>query len=151
MALAETTTLNGGPDFEVALVAELGALAPLRREVAQRLAAQDVPSEKVDDIVLVLCELATNAIRATEPSDAPIRVRVQFGDATVAVAVENSGPAFDAVETVALGHPGADTESGRGLGVVRALSDDVSVHSHAGCCIVRAIITTGSRSNGSPG
>lgn len=141
MTLTETTTLNGGPDFEVALVADLGALAPSRREVARRLGVQGLASEKVDDVVLVVCELCTNAIQATEPSDAPILVRVRIGDAAVVVEVENVGPPFDALDAIALGDGRSDTEGGRGLAIVRTLSDDVSMHFHDGRCTVKAVIT----------
>lgn len=141
MTVTETTTLNGGPDFEVALVSDLGALAPVRREVARRVGAHGVLPATVNDVLLVVCELCTNAIQASEPPDAPVRVRVGLGSAAVVVEVENRGPSFDALDRI--GHRGADAEGGRGLMIVLALSDDVSVRFDDGRCTVRAVVATG--------
>lgn len=139
MTVTATTTLDGGPDFEVALPADLGALAPVRREVGRRLGAHGVDPDTLDDVLLVVCELCTNAIAASDGIDAPVRVRVRLGAAAIVVDVENLGPSFDALDRI--GQRGADAEGGRGLTIVLALSDDVQVQFDDGRCTVRAIIT----------
>ena len=141
--MAVAATLNGGPDFEVALVPDVGALGLVRREVGRRLGEHGVHPDTINDALLVVCELCTNAIQATEPRDAPVLVRVRLGDAAIAVEVENVGPPFDALARIAIGTSEADTEGGRGLAIVLALSRDVSVHFHDGQCTVTAIIAQG--------
>lgn len=140
MTAIETTTLHGGPDFEVALPADSGALAPTRREVARRLGAHGMRAETIETVLLVVSELCTNAIQATGRNHTPIGLRVLIGEAAVTVDVLNFGPPFDALGTITPGEGGTSIEGGRGLAIVRAVSDDTSVRFHDGRCTVRAII-----------
>jgi len=141
MTLTEASLMDGGPDFEVALVPDLGALAPLRREVAARLDPGVLGSVTVDNLLLVLSELATNAIQATAPdgAGAVVLVRVRPRSAAVIAEVENTGPAF--VEAaLAQQQVAGDAEGGRGLVIVRALTDEVTVEFRDGRCVVRAVV-----------
>lgn len=138
----ETTPMNGGPDFKIRLVPVLGALAPNRREVFQRLNQHGLASTTVDDLLLVVSELCANAIQATARGGAPILLRVQVTDTAVIVEVENAGPPFDS-RVLTQRQAGDDTERGRGLVVVRALADEVTFQSYNGRRIVRAVMARG--------
>lgn len=141
VTLTETATMDGGPHFEVSLAPDLAALAPMRREAAERLAARGITPSTVEDVLLVLCELCSNAIQATRPRDAPVLARVHLGEAAIMIEVENAGQSFDALNALAEGHGGAATERGRGLLIVRALSDSMTVQFHDGRCIVQAVMS----------
>lgn len=142
MTLTEASLMDGGPDFEVALVPDLGALAPLRREVAARLDAGVLGSVTVENLLLVLSELATNAIQATAPdgAGAAVLVRVRPRSAAVIAEVENTGPAFVEASALAEQQVAGDAEGGRGLVIVRALTDEVTIQFRAGRCVVRAVV-----------
>lgn len=142
MTLTETTPINGGPDFKVVLVPDLGALAPMRREATERLGAHGLTPETVDTVLLVLSELGANAIQRTAQR-ASVLVRVWLGDTTVILEVENVGSPFDDRPAHAEQQVSSDSEGGRGLVIVRALSSEVLVRHHDGRCIVRAVVPLG--------
>ena len=100
-------------------------VAVLRRSVAEFLGRSSVPSSVVDDVELLVSELVTNAIVHGSSGDA-VRVRVQLGE-SIDVAVSNRGSAA-AVPPVEAWRVAAPSEmSGRGLGIVRRLSDDAAI------------------------
>jgi anti-sigma regulatory factor (Ser/Thr protein kinase) len=140
MTLTEASLMDDGPDFEVALVPDLGSLALMRREVVARLDPGALGAATVDNLLLVLSELATNAIQATtrDGVGAAVLVRVRPRAAAVIAEVENAGPAF--VPASAQQQVDPDAEGGRGLVIVRALTDEVTVHFRDGRCLVRAVV-----------
>lgn len=133
--------MDGGPHFQVSLTPVLAALPLMRRDAAERLTAHGLAPAAVDDVLLVLCELCSNAIQATRPRDAPVLARVRLSEAAVVIEVENAGQSFDALSAVAEGQGGAATERGRGLLIVRALSDSMTVHFRDGGCVVQAVMS----------
>lgn len=141
MTLTEARLMGGGPDFEVALVPDLGALAPMRREVAARLDPAVVGSATIDSVLLVLSELATNAIQATAGEGAAVLVRVRPRSTAIVAEVENAGGAFvEPSAPLAQQQATGDAEGGRGLVIVRALTDGVTVRFRDGRCVVRAVV-----------
>ena len=143
VTLSSGTLINGGPAFAVVLSPDVRALAPMRHEVAERLEAHDFAPMAIDDLLIVLSELCTNAIEATAPGDGPVLVRVLVGVAALTLEVENVGLSFDHDAAAAQRRADTDTERGRGLLIVRALADDVTVRHHDGRCIVRVVMPPG--------
>jgi anti-sigma regulatory factor (Ser/Thr protein kinase) len=141
MTLTEARLMGGGPDFEVALAPDLGALAPMRREVAARLAPAALGSATIDNVLLVLSELATNAIQATAGEGTAVHVRVRPRPAAIIAEVENTGRSFvEPSAPPAQLQAASDAEGGRGLVIVRALTDEVTVRFLDGRCVVRAVV-----------
>jgi len=108
-------------------------IAAARGAVASFLVAHRVSSSLVDDMQLVTSELVTNAVLHGRPG--PIAVELNV-DGDICLRVTNEGP-------VSLVPPVGDwrvadppQRSGRGLGLVRRLSDDVDVGGDADRSIV---------------
>ena len=79
----------------------------------------------IDPVVLVVSELVTNAIRYGRP---PLLMELRFHPGQVRLAVHDGNPS----EPIA-NHDGIDldAESGRGIGIVDAVADQVSEDSPA--------------------
>jgi anti-sigma regulatory factor (Ser/Thr protein kinase) len=72
-----------------------------------------------DDLVLIVSELVTNAVRHGAP---PVRVEVQADDRTVTVSVVDAAPGQPQRRT-----PSADAEGGRGLLLIDLLAAEHGV------------------------
>jgi anti-sigma regulatory factor (Ser/Thr protein kinase) len=108
-------------------------LALVRRVVSTAVAAaDDLADRRIDDLSLAVSEACANAIDAQRAigEPAPVVVRIDLGDGTVAVTVTDHAGGFspDAVEPI----PAADDpgrlrhEHGLGLPLMRSLSGSVS-------------------------
>jgi anti-sigma regulatory factor (Ser/Thr protein kinase) len=105
---------------------QAAAVARARQAVANFLAGRGVPSVVVDDMELVTSELVTNAIiHPPEPVDV-VRVEVAASD-VVSLVVSNVGPAAAIPPIEDWRTPPPHAPSGRGLAIVKRLSDAVSV------------------------
>lgn len=93
-----------------------------RRCLVRDLAALDVSAAVVDDAALVVTELVANAVRhGPAAADGAIRVDWDVADGLLRLEVSAGGPGPGsglAVSPVGT----SDAESGRGLGIVAALS-----------------------------
>jgi len=106
--------------------ARADAVSIARHAVAQHLARAGVPSTIIDDIELVASELVTNAIIHPRPPVASVQLRVDLGD-VIEIRVSNAGMVA-AIPPVAAWHPApAAALSGRRLGIVRRLCDEVTL------------------------
>ena len=127
---------NQAIDFDVPARRDEVALA--RHLVVDHLRARGVSSVVIDDLELVTSELVTNAIvhpRPTGQGDAVVHVHVDVSDVVVLV-VANVGPA-DAIPAIDEWHPASPAAlSGRGLGIVRRLCDDVAVEQRGDLAVV---------------
>jgi anti-sigma regulatory factor (Ser/Thr protein kinase) len=130
--VAESRT---GSRLDLQVAARARSVGEARRAVASFLSASAVPSVVVDDIELVTSELVTNAVVHPVPSDHPIRICVSVG-AAVMLEVAHHGPstALPPVETWQMAAPAEP--SGRGLGIVRRLCDEVQVSQEGGWAVV---------------
>ncbi|MEV6643153.1 ATP-binding protein [Amycolatopsis sp. NPDC051371] len=95
--------------------AEPAQVRLVRSWAREQLAGSDVPEEIAADVVLITCELATNAIRH---ATGPLRALLICADAAVWVGVEDAGGSawFDPVVPDA-------APAGTGLTLVAACSD----------------------------
>lgn len=89
----------------------------------------------VDDVLLVLTELVTNAVK-TSPPGAPVgEVKLVVGEGAVLVVVTDACRSVPSVQS-----PDADDESGRGMCIVDALSSDWGHYVYDGCKTVWATV-----------
>jgi anti-sigma regulatory factor (Ser/Thr protein kinase) len=84
-----------------------------------------VPDEALSDLMLATSELVTNAFE--HGSQQPVRLTVRSEQDEASITVESGGdpghvPAVDTWTTAR-----ADRISGRGLGIVREIADDIDV------------------------
>ncbi|MEV6197662.1 ATP-binding protein [Streptomyces sp. NPDC051920] len=95
----------------------------VRVMVAAYLTRLRLPAERVDDAVLAAGELLTNALRHGSPDrDDTITVAIDCDRRELRVSVADRSPALPAARTA-----GGTEESGRGLTLIAALSDDWGV------------------------
>jgi anti-sigma regulatory factor (Ser/Thr protein kinase) len=88
------------------------------------LAGELAQLRTLDDVLLVLSELFTNAVEASVP-DETVSVCVELTDPCVLVSVSNVGASFEPAYRMA----SSAQVGGRGLGIVRALGHTSVVHS----------------------
>lgn len=97
-----------------------------RREVHRFLVDHDVPDGVAADVQLVASELVTNAVQHAGTSPIGVEVRVRpLHEVTLSVANIGSTAGIPPVPTWSI--PPGLVPSGRGLGIVRQLTDDVDV------------------------
>jgi len=126
---------NQAIDFDVS--ARRDEVAVARHLVVDHLSGRGVSSVVIDDLELVTSELVTNAIVHPQPTGRPsvVHIHVDVSDAVV-LSVANVGPA-DAIPPVDEWHPASPAAlSGRGLGIVRRLCDDVAVEQRGELAVV---------------
>jgi anti-sigma regulatory factor (Ser/Thr protein kinase) len=114
-------------------VSELGLLRAVLRPYLESLGLSPVGCE---DLLLVATELAANAIEA-DIGNHEIRFRIANSAAAVILELEDEGPGFELPTGVE--SPDAEQTRGRGLWLVRALTNDVSVERTDGRTVVRAV------------
>jgi anti-sigma regulatory factor (Ser/Thr protein kinase) len=93
------------------------AVSEARRYVVAEL--EDVPRSVVDEIAVMVSELATNCVRH---SDSEFRVRVEHDARRVRIEVTDRGAGMPTVRVPPVSEP-----TGRGLRIVRELSDSFGV------------------------
>ena len=103
------------------------SISTARRLVRDACVAHDppVPAGIVDDLVLATSELVTNAIEHGDPT--PVRVIVSVHADEVAVTVRSRGNHTRLPDPDVWRPAPSHRESGRGLGIVRRLTDRVDV------------------------
>ncbi|MGV9315509.1 ATP-binding protein [Streptomyces sp. NPDC003691] len=96
---------------------------PAAREFVRSVVRDWVPAARLDDVLVCVSELSTNAVRHGVPPGRGYRIRVcRFPDGLLRIEVHDSGDAF---LLPSLPEPVTETEeeSGRGLLIVDALAD----------------------------
>jgi anti-sigma regulatory factor (Ser/Thr protein kinase) len=106
--------------IDVAFPARPESSPQLRRELRVFLESLRLASERVDDVILAAGEAAGNAIEHAYRHDrGSVRLRAYVADRRIVVEVRDSG----------IWQLAGDPERGRGLGIMRALVDRVSIES----------------------
>lgn len=108
--LARSAPITLGPYDSSPGTARVSARAQLQAWGRGRLA---------DDADLIVSELVTNAVKASEAAGSPVAVRLVLTNASVVVQVLDCAPGLPVRY-----EPGAEAECGRGLQLVAALSSD---------------------------
>ena len=104
---------------------EVDSVPAVRRLLRCALSAFHVNREDGDDLELALTEACANVVRHATGADG-IEVRLDVAEDRCAIDVADNGAGFDA-DAVADPEPGS--ERGRGLFLIKALSDNVRMHS----------------------
>ena len=116
------------------LAAELPSIGAVRHTVGRFLELAAVEEEEAESLVLVTSELCTNAVEATSVDCGPMVIGCRVDDRSVELEVSNRGEDFAAD----IGLPDPESTSGRGLFIVRSLTDRLMVRHHAGRTTVTA-------------
>jgi anti-sigma regulatory factor (Ser/Thr protein kinase) len=109
----------------------------IRAFVREVLSAADVPDPVASDVELVVSELGANAVEHGVGDEFTVTIDVSRRRwlAVSVTCVSDAAPALRAWRTWAIAPP--DARSGRGLGIVRRLMDDVDVEARNGRLTVR--------------
>ena len=106
------------------LEATMSNVSAARRFVRKELEGR-VPEAAVSDLMLATSELVTNAFEHGSPQ--PVRLTVRSDGETASITVVSGGDASRVPEVESWTPARADRISGRGLGIVREIADDIEV------------------------
>jgi serine/threonine-protein kinase RsbW len=104
---------------------EVDSVPAVRRLLRCALSAFHVNREDGDDLELALTEACANVVRHATGADG-IEVRLDVAEDRCAIDVADNGVGFDAD---AVADPEPSSERGRGLFLIKALSDNVRMQS----------------------
>ena len=104
---------------------EVDSVPAVRRLLRCALAVFQVDRQDGDDLELALTEACANVVKHAAGADG-IEVRLDVAEDRCAIDVADNGSGFDAD---AVREPDAGSERGRGLFLIRALSDNVRMQS----------------------
>jgi anti-sigma regulatory factor (Ser/Thr protein kinase) len=111
--------------FKIELEPAYENVAAARRFVAERLDGMAADRCVVDDLRLAASELVTNALEHGEHEPVVVELGVNTGVVSLSVTSRSPHDHVAPVSDWSVAH--ADEITGRGLGIVRTLADDVSV------------------------
>ncbi|WP_248293807.1 ATP-binding protein [Actinoplanes sp. TBRC 11911] len=106
---------------------ETGSVPAVRRLLRCALSVLRVDRASGEDLEIAVTEACANVIRHATGAET-FEVTLDVGDDRCAIDVLDSGPGFDP-ESVTAAPPGAGSEHGRGLFLIKALSENVRMHS----------------------
>lgn len=115
------------------------SVAVARQRLSTELSATGVSAGVVDDVVLVMSELLSNALRHAHPLPCGrLRAAWYHSESHIEVAVSDGGAATEP----RAGRPTLSSLGGRGLGIVEYLADRWGVRHDAETTTVWAVLTT---------
>ncbi|MGI9053239.1 MAG: ATP-binding protein [Ilumatobacteraceae bacterium] len=131
----DTSGIENPQRLEFEVPADTRSVGEARHAVTTFLVAREVPTAIVDDIELATSELVTNAVLHPVPSEHDVKVYVEV-DTHVTLTVANHGP-MHAIPPVACWSPAPPNAlSGRGLGIVRRITDEAGVRQDGSWTVV---------------
>ena len=116
--------VSSGAGATVELEANMLNVSAARRFVRKELEGR-APQEAVSDLMLATSELVTNAFEHGSPQ--PVRLTVRSDGEEASITVVSGGDASGVPEVESWTTARADRISGRGLGIVREIADDIDV------------------------
>lgn len=138
----ERSTMAPTSPVSVCVPHERGAVRAARQAFADVLSSSGVDNGDLDDAMLVLSELVTNAIRHAAPlPTGEIRVHWSIQDDCLHMEITDGG----AVTRPHAGVVSASSLGGRGLDIVRRVSDRWGVKEDHDCVTVWADVRRGRR------
>lgn len=101
---------------------------------------QPVDPELHEDLLFVATELCSNSVRAASGAPGSIQLRAEIDRGAVVLEIEDDGEGYelDPENT----RPQPDAEAGRGLFLVRALTDEVTVERRDGHTFTRCVMAS---------
>lgn len=120
---------------DLRLAADVTQIAVARRYVRTELGDR-VPADVVADLQLIASELVTNAVE--HGAAASVRLGVACDADVAAVWVRSDGPSPNVGPVETWRVAGEDEITGRGLGIVREVADEVEVDKRGSTLIVTA-------------
>lgn len=114
----------------------VSSVADARRLMGQDLRSSGVPAHVVEDSLLVVSEMMSNALRHAHPLGDRVEVAWELVGPDVRISVtDGGGPAAPA-----LGSPSHGSQTGRGLRIIGELASDWGVSRDAGRQTVWALV-----------
>ena len=123
--------------FEHGLARSEASVSMARRLLKDWLRFVPVEEWAIDDLLLVCAELCSNAIRHATFDEEGVRLRAWTDGADVVVEVSDDGPGL-ALPRIEDAPPDPAAERGRGLWLVRELSDSLDAERVDGRSVVRS-------------
>lgn len=109
--------------------------ADARHGVAQWLERYGIAGPDLDELSLIAAELLSNAVAAARTT---VELRASFEGRSVVLEVEDDGPGRSDLDRLGFVLPDTGSDRGRGLFIVRRLSDDVTILSTFEGTVVRS-------------
>jgi anti-sigma regulatory factor (Ser/Thr protein kinase) len=125
-----SAAVRASSPLEVRLPARIEAVPEARHELARWLSGAPVSREIADEFALVVTELVTNAVEASPGPRAHIAVRARLDPHEVVLLVSDEGEGFHLVSSPSL--PSSASVRGRGLPIVSALMDEMTINRRDG-------------------
>ena len=106
---------------------EVDSVPAVRRLLRCALSVLHVDRQSGADLEIALTEACANVVKHADGAD-KFEVRLDVAEDHCAIDVVDNGAGFDAA-TMSGDSPAADSERGRGLYLIKALSENVRMHS----------------------
>lgn len=116
--------MSSGAGSTVELEAHMANVSAARRFVRKELEGR-IPADAVTDLMLATSELVTNAFEHGASQPVRLTVRCNREEASITVVSAGEGSRVPDVDDWTTAQ--ADRISGRGLGIVREIADDIKV------------------------
>jgi serine phosphatase RsbU (regulator of sigma subunit)/anti-sigma regulatory factor (Ser/Thr protein kinase) len=137
-------------DFEYHLSRQLASVPLARHFLADWLEHLAIDRDEVADLLLVASELCANAIRHGEGRDGALVLRAWAEGNDIVLQMEDDGTGFEPPQRYGDELPDPEAIAGRGLFLVEALTDDLSIENGDDRTVVQvrkeAILSTPRRS-----
>ncbi|MCY1145290.1 ATP-binding protein [Actinoplanes sp. Pm04-4] len=104
---------------------EAGSVPTVRRLLRSTLAVLRVDHEAQDDLEIAITEACSNVVRHATGAEM-FEVCLDVAENRCSIDVRDNGPGFDPDQ---VGPAGTASESGRGLELIKALGENVRMHS----------------------
>ncbi|HET8680665.1 MAG TPA: ATP-binding protein [Micromonosporaceae bacterium] len=141
---AEAHLVSSGDPVALDQAFDRQGLVALRAAVAAHGPGAGVPPGRVDDLVVLAHELASNAVRHGGGRG---RLRLWRADGFAHCEVSDDGPGLSDPDGIGRQQVPVAASDGRGLWIVRQLADEVRVRTGPGGTVVTALLRLSTRAS----